>query len=152
MPSAEKNGTSISVIQIPEFLRCNLILRITQLLPEGIVGGDAWRGLPVASTSLVHVAQTTIDPPFALTSAQAILKKVVLDSVLSIHLKHDYAKALDDLFVFCAGWPLSRVLLTRFLSFYIEIWRTFSFEKQMCEVDLVGKGRRVRRVPIGLSA
>jgi hypothetical protein len=36
---------------------------------------------------------------------------MVLDPVLSIHSKRNYAKALDDLFVFCASRPLSRALL-----------------------------------------
>ncbi|MEO8737382.1 MAG: tyrosine-type recombinase/integrase [Edaphobacter sp.] len=42
---------------------------------------------------------------------QAILRKLVLDSVPSIHSKRNYAKALDDLFAFCASRPLSRSLL-----------------------------------------
>ena len=48
---------------------------------------------------------------FALTSAQAILRKLVLDSVQSPHTRRNYAKALDDLFQFCASQPLSRALL-----------------------------------------
>jgi integrase len=39
---------------------------------------------------------------------------MVLDSVLSIHSKRNYAKALDDLFVFCASRPLSRALLMEY--------------------------------------
>jgi hypothetical protein len=49
--------------------------------------------------------------PYALTPAQAILRKLVLDSVASVHSKRNYAKALDDLFAFCASRPLSRALL-----------------------------------------
>ncbi|MEG9437401.1 tyrosine-type recombinase/integrase [Edaphobacter sp. HDX4] len=66
------------------------------------------------STSLVHVGQSTEEPPFALSPAQAILKKMVLDSVLSIHSKRNYAKALNDLFAFCASRPLSRALLMEY--------------------------------------
>ena len=47
----------------------------------------------------------------ALTPAQAILRKMVLDSVPSPHSRRNYAKALDHLFAFCASRPLSRALL-----------------------------------------
>jgi site-specific recombinase XerC len=47
----------------------------------------------------------------ALTPAQAILRKLVLDAVQSPHTRRNYAKALDDLFAFCASRPLSRALL-----------------------------------------
>jgi integrase len=46
-----------------------------------------------------------------LTPAQARLRKMVLDAVQSPHSKRNYAKALDDLFAFCASRPLSRSLL-----------------------------------------
>src|ERR1700727_1358155 len=49
--------------------------------------------------------------PLALTPAQAQLRKMVLDAVASPHSKRNYAKALDDLFAFCASRPLSRSLL-----------------------------------------
>jgi integrase len=49
--------------------------------------------------------------PIALTPAQARLRKMVLDAVPSPHSKRNYAKALDDLFQFCASRPLSRSLL-----------------------------------------
>ncbi len=49
--------------------------------------------------------------PLALTPAQARLRKMVLDTVPSPHSKRNYAKALDDLFAFCASRPLSRSLL-----------------------------------------
>src|SRR6267378_3521914 len=49
--------------------------------------------------------------PLALTPAQARLRKMVLDAVPSRHSKRNYAKALDDLFAFCASRPLSRSLL-----------------------------------------
>ena len=42
---------------------------------------------------------------FALTLAQAILRKLVLDAVQSPHTRRNYAKALDDLFQFCASRP-----------------------------------------------
>ena len=49
--------------------------------------------------------------PLALTPAQARLRKLVLDSVPSPHTRRNYAKALDNLFQFCASRPLSRSLL-----------------------------------------
>jgi integrase len=49
--------------------------------------------------------------PLTLTPAQARLRKMVLDAVASPHSKRNYAKALDDLFAFCATRPLSRELL-----------------------------------------
>src|SRR5260370_6518601 len=49
--------------------------------------------------------------PLALTPAQARLRKMVLDAVQSPHTRRNYAKALDDLFAFCASRPLSRSLL-----------------------------------------
>jgi hypothetical protein len=49
--------------------------------------------------------------PLALTPAQAILRKMVLVSVLSPHIRHNYAKALDDLFVFCASRLFSPSLI-----------------------------------------
>src|SRR6202165_1239018 len=49
--------------------------------------------------------------PLALTPAQARLRKMVLDAVPSPHSKRNYARALDDLFAFCASRPLSRSLL-----------------------------------------
>jgi integrase len=39
---------------------------------------------------------------------------MVLDSVQSVHSKRNYAKALDDLFAFCASQPLSRALLMEY--------------------------------------
>jgi integrase len=39
---------------------------------------------------------------------------MVLDSVQSVHSKRNYAKALDDLFLFCASQPLSRALLMEY--------------------------------------
>jgi len=63
------------------------------------------------NTSLVHVEVPLEEPPYALTQAQAMLRQMVLDTVPSVHSKRNYAKALDDLFTFCASRPLSRALL-----------------------------------------
>jgi integrase len=66
------------------------------------------------NTSLVHVELPLEEPPYALTQAQAILREMVLDTVPSVHSKRNYAKALDDLFAFCASRPLSRALLMEY--------------------------------------
>jgi integrase len=64
-----------------------------------------------ANTSLVHVELPHEEPPYALTQTQALLRQLVLETVPSVHSKRNYAKALDDLFAFCASRPLSRALL-----------------------------------------
>src|SRR5580704_7885276 len=56
-------------------------------------------------------AESRAGEPLALTPAQALLRKMVLDTVPSAHSKRNYGKALDDLFQFCASRPLSRSLL-----------------------------------------
>src|SRR5260370_39716832 len=56
-------------------------------------------------------AESRAGEPLALTPAQARLRQLVLDAVPSPHSKRNYARALDDLFAFCAGRPLSRSLL-----------------------------------------
>jgi integrase len=66
------------------------------------------------TNELVLAAVTTENrkaEPLALTPAQSLLRKRVLDSVVSPHSKRNYARALDDLFAFCASRPLSRELL-----------------------------------------
>jgi site-specific recombinase XerD len=50
-------------------------------------------------------------PTSGLTEAQARLRRMVLDAVTSPHSRRNYAKALDDLFAFAAGRPLTRALL-----------------------------------------
>jgi integrase len=66
------------------------------------------------NTSLVHVELPLEEAPYALTQAQAMLRQMVLDTVPSVHSKRNYAKALDDLFAFCANRPLSRALLMEY--------------------------------------
>jgi hypothetical protein len=58
-------------------------------------------------TSLVPIKLPPEESQFALAEVQTILRRMVLDSVQSIHSKRNYAKALDDLFAFCASRPLS---------------------------------------------
>jgi integrase len=66
------------------------------------------------TNSLVLAASATQSregEPAAITPAQALLRKMVLDSVQSPNTRRNYAKALDDLFAFAASRPLSRALL-----------------------------------------
>jgi hypothetical protein len=55
------------------------------------------------NTSLFHVELPLEEPPYALTQAKAMLRQMVLDTVPSVHSKRNYAKALDNLFAFCAN-------------------------------------------------
>ena len=50
----------------------------------------------------------------ALTAGQIELRKMVLDSVGSPHSRRNYAKALDLLFAFAGGRPLTRALLLEY--------------------------------------
>jgi len=94
------------------------------------------------STSLVHVDQPPAQPPFALTQAQAVLRQMVQDSVQSIHSKRNYAKALDDLFVFCASRPLSRALLMEYRT-TMEHLSPSTINVRMSAIrKLVGEARR----------
>jgi site-specific recombinase XerC len=62
----------------------------------------------VSTTALVVIAPAATEP---LDLRLAQLRQMVLDSVVSEHSKRNYAKALDDLFLFAASRPLTRALL-----------------------------------------
>jgi integrase len=80
--------------------------------------------------------------PCALTPAQAQLRKMVLDAVSSPHSKRNYAKALDDLFQFCASRPLSRELLLEWRS-TMESLSPSTINVRLSAVrKLVGEARR----------
>jgi integrase len=94
------------------------------------------------STSLSQVEQPPGEPHFALTPAQAKLRQMVLDSVQSIHSKRNYAKALDDLFAFCASRPLSRALLMEYRT-SMENLSPSTINVRMSAIrKLVGEARR----------
>jgi integrase len=69
----------------------------------------------VSTTALVRVPRPTA-PPEPVDPRLIRLKQMVLDAVTAANSKRNYAKALDDLFVFAAGRPLTRALLME--------WRT----------------------------
>jgi integrase len=78
----------------------------------------------------------------ALTPAQAILRKLVLDSVASVHSKRNYAKALDDLFAFAASHPLSRARLMEWRA-GMEALSPSTINVRLSAVrKLVGEARR----------
>ena len=80
--------------------------------------------------------------PLALTPAQALLRKMVLDAVPSPHSKRNYARALDDLFAFCASRPLSRSLLMEWRA-TMEALSPSTINVRLSAVrKLVGEARR----------
>src|SRR6202165_4014369 len=94
------------------------------------------------STSLIQVDVPPAEPPFALTQTQAVLRQMVLDSVQSIHSKRNYAKALEDLFSFCASRPLSRALLMEYRT-SMERLSPSTINVRMSAIrKLVGEARR----------
>ena len=94
------------------------------------------------STSLVQIKSQPEEPPFALTRAQAMLRQMVLDAVQSIHSKRNYAKALDDLFAFCASRPLSRALLMEYRTTMDHLSPSTINVRLSAIRKLVGEARR----------
>ena len=93
-------------------------------------------------TSLLHVEAPPGEPPYTLTQAQTILRQMVLDSVQSIHSKRNYAKALDDLFAFCASRPLSRALLMEYRTTIDHLSASTINVRLSAIRKLVGEARR----------
>jgi integrase len=94
------------------------------------------------STSLIHVNLPPGEPSLPLTQAQTILRQMVLDSVQSIHSKRNYAKALDDLFAFCASRPLSRALLMEYRTTMDHLSPSTINVRLSAVRKLVGEARR----------
>jgi hypothetical protein len=94
------------------------------------------------NTSLVPVNLPPEESQFALTEAQTILRRMVLDSVQSIHSKRNYAKALDDLFAFCASRPLSRALLMEYRTTIDHLSPSTINVRLSAIRKLVGEARR----------
>jgi len=94
------------------------------------------------STSLVPIKLSPEESQFALTEAQTILRRMVMDSVQSIHSKRHYAKALDDLFAFSASRPLSRALLMEYRT-TIDLLSPSTINVRLSAIrKLVGEARR----------
>ena len=94
------------------------------------------------STALAKIEPSPKETPFALTQAQIILRQMVLDSVQSIHSKRNYAKALDDLFAFCASRPLSRALLMEYRTTMDHLSPSTINVRLSAIRKLVGEARR----------
>jgi len=94
------------------------------------------------NTSLVHAELRPEEPPYALTQAQAMLRQMVLDTVPSVHSKRNYAKALDDLFAFCASRPLSRALLIEYRTTMDHLSPSTINVRLSAIRKLVGEARR----------
>jgi integrase len=67
---------------------------------------------------------------------------MVMDSVQSIHSKRNYAKALDDLFAFCASRPLSRALLMEYRTTMDHLSPSTINVRLSAIRKLVGEARR----------
>jgi hypothetical protein len=98
------------------------------------------------STSLVSNKLPPEESQFALTEAQTILRRMVMDSVQSIHSKRNYAKALDDLFAFCASRQLSRALLMEYRTTIDHLSPSTINVRLSAIRKLVGEARR-NRIP-----
>ena len=94
------------------------------------------------STSLIQVELPPKEPPIALTQAQALLRQMVLDALPSVHSKRNYAKALDNLFAFCARRPLSRALLTEYRTTMDHLSPSTINVRLSAIRKLVGEARR----------
>ena len=62
----------------------------------------------MSTTALAAISPAATEP---IDLRLAELRRMVLNSVVSEHSKRNYAKALDDLFLFAASRPLTRALL-----------------------------------------
>src|SRR5271170_4613183 len=94
------------------------------------------------SISLVTVNLPPGEPQYTLSPAQTLLRRMVLDSVQSIHSKRNYAKALDDLFAFCASRPLSRALLMEYRTTIDHLSPSTINVRLSAIRKLVGEARR----------
>jgi integrase len=94
------------------------------------------------NTSLVYVELPLEEPLYALTEAQAMLRQMVLDTVPSVHSKRNYAKALDNLFAFCASRPLSRALLMEYRTTMDHLSPSTINVRLSAIRKLVGEARR----------
>lgn len=71
-----------------------------------------------------------------------MLRQMVLDTVPSVHSKRNYAKALDDLFAFCASRPLSRALIMEYRTTIDHLSPSTINVRLSAIRKLVGEARR----------
>lgn len=67
--------------------------------------------MEIALTTLTRPVDQGSTESAALIDSQQRLRQMTLDTMASAHSRRNYAKALDDLFAFSAGRPLTRELL-----------------------------------------
>ncbi|WP_263349688.1 tyrosine-type recombinase/integrase [Acidicapsa acidisoli] len=77
-----------------------------------------------------------------LTEAQVLLKQMVLDSVTSSNTRRSYSLALNELFAFSAGRPLSRALLQEWKASMDALAPSTVNVKLSAVRRLVGEARR----------
>jgi integrase len=104
------------------------------------------------NTSVVEYALQNIAQPIRVstyrvtrelpTAIQALLRQMVLDALPSVHSKRNYAKALDNLFAFCARRPLSRALLTEYRTTMDHLSPSTINVRLSAIRKLVGEARR----------
>jgi len=87
-----------------------------------------------------------------LVNAQQRLRALVLDTVASPHSRRNYAKALDDLFAFSAGRPLTRALLLGYRA-SIDTLAASTINVRLSAIrKLVGEARRLGLVGVEEAA
>jgi integrase len=87
-----------------------------------------------------------------LVAAQQRLRALVLDTVASPHSRRNYAKALDDLFAFSAGRPLTRALLLGYRA-SIDTLAASTINVRLSAIrKLVGEARRLGLVGVEEAA
>ena len=74
-------------------------------------GGAGRAGGREVSDHALLLSPNLNTPPEAVDPRLVELKQMVLDTVISLHSKRNYANALDHLFAFAASRPLTRALL-----------------------------------------
>ena len=87
-----------------------------------------------------------------LLDAQQRLRALVLDTVLSPHSRRNYGKALDDLFAFASGRPLTRELLLEYRA-SIDTLSASTINVRLSAIrKLVGEARRLGLVGVEEAA
>jgi len=87
-----------------------------------------------------------------LLDAQQRLRALVLDTVSSPHSRRNYAKALEDLFAFAAGRPLTRALLLEYRASLDRLSASTINVRLSTIRKLVGEARRLGLVGVEEAA
>ncbi len=92
------------------------------------------------------------EPAGDLLAAQQRLRALVLDTVASPHSRRNYAKALDDLFAFSAGRPLTRELLLEYRA-SLDALSASTINVRLSAIrKLVGEARRLGLIGVEEAA